>query len=145
MTLEQYIESIDEKWRSGFEELCSSVIENIPDGFEIGFQHGMPCFQVPLESYPKGYHVDGAPLPFISIAAQKRHLAVYHMGLYRDENLYEWFIKEYPKYMTSKLNMGKSCIRFTSAKNIPYDLIGELSSKMTVDDWIQLYESSEPS
>lgn len=144
MTFEQYIASIDEKWQSGFKQLWAVVSENIPEDFEVGFQHGMPCFQVPLDKYPKGYHVDSTPLPLISMAAQKRHLAVYHMGLYRDDDLYEWFKAEYPKYMTSKLNMGKSCIRFTNPQNIPFDLIGELAGKMGVDDWIRLYESSKP-
>jgi len=40
------------------------------------------------------------------------------------------------------LNMGKSCIRFTSAKNIPFELIGELVAKMTPAQWISKYEGA---
>jgi len=37
--------------------------------------------------------------------------------------------------------MGKSCIRFGNVKHIPYELIGELVSKMTPEQWITAYES----
>ncbi|WP_155759070.1 DUF1801 domain-containing protein [Staphylococcus equorum] len=101
----------------------------------------MHGFAVPKSTYPDGYHVDQAPLPFIAVAAQKCHLAVYHMGLYRDDVLYEWFINEYPKHMNNKLNMGKSCIRFSNPKKIAYELLGELAEKTSVEEWIALYES----
>ncbi|SOC44567.1 DUF1801 domain-containing protein [Salinicoccus kekensis] len=142
MRLDEYAECIDDKWKDSFYKTWQSVKSHLPDGFISDFQHGMPGFSVPLSTYPQGYHVGGTPLPFIGIAVQKKHLAVYHMGMYRDDALYEWFTEEYPKYMETKLNMGKSCIRFTNPKKIPYELLGELAGKMTVQEWIELYESS---
>ena len=38
--------------------------------------------------------------------------------------------------------MGKSCIRFKIFNEIPYELIGILSTKMTVKDWIDIYEKN---
>jgi hypothetical protein len=38
--------------------------------------------------------------------------------------------------------MGKSCMRFKKPDQIPYKLIGELASKMTVKDWIEVYENN---
>jgi hypothetical protein len=38
--------------------------------------------------------------------------------------------------------MGKSCIRFKKAENIPFDLIGELMQKITVKEWIEGYENA---
>jgi len=38
--------------------------------------------------------------------------------------------------------MGKSCIRFKKAEEIPFDLIAELMQKMTVQQWIELYEKN---
>jgi len=141
--LDEYAESMDDKWKDSFFTAWQTVESHLPGGGVIyDFQHGMPGFSVPLSKYPQGYHVDGTPLPFIGIAVQKRHLAVYHMGMYRDTELYDWFITEYPKHMDTKLNMGKSCIRFTNPKKIPYSLLGELAEKMTVEEWIALYESS---
>ena len=139
--MNEYIEQVDEKWRVDFAKLVDVVESNLPDGFERIMQHGMIGYVVPLSTYPKGYHVtSNTPLPFISLAAQKQHLALYHMGIYGDEKLLTWFQKEYTDRVPTKLNMGKSCIRFTNAKNIPYDLIGELVSKMTPAEWITIYE-----
>ncbi len=53
-----------------------------------------------------------------------------------------WFIEAYPKDMKTRLNMGKSCIRFTNPKKIPHDLLGQLVQKMTVEDWIGMYEAN---
>ncbi|MET4561380.1 uncharacterized protein YdhG (YjbR/CyaY superfamily) [Lysinibacillus parviboronicapiens] len=136
-----YIEQVDEKWRDSLAKLVEVVECNLPDGFERTMYYDMISYGVPLSTYPKGYHVTpNTPLPFISLAAQKRHIAVYHMGIYADKVLLSWFQDEYAKRVPTKLNMGKSCIRFTSTKNIPYDLIGELVSKMTPDEWILKYE-----
>ncbi|KAB8139384.1 DUF1801 domain-containing protein [Gracilibacillus oryzae] len=141
LTIENYIDQIDEKWQSSFIELKKVIDEKIPEGFEQEMQYGMPSYVVPLSTYPDGYHCKkDTPLPFLSIAAQKNHLAVYHMGLYADSNLLQWFQTEYPNHMSTKLNMGKSCIRFTNPKKIPYQLIGELVSKQTVEEWIKVYE-----
>ncbi|MFJ5767464.1 DUF1801 domain-containing protein [Lysinibacillus sp. NPDC093210] len=139
--METYIEQVDEKWRDSFAKLADVIATNIPAGFEQTMNYDMISYVVPLASYPKGYHVTpNTPLPFISLAAQKRHIAVYHMGIYADNALLSWFQEEYAKRVPTKLNMGKSCIRFTSTKNIPYDLIGELVSKMTPGEWINRYE-----
>ncbi|MGE6514929.1 DUF1801 domain-containing protein [Lysinibacillus sphaericus] len=136
-----YIEQVDEKWRESLAKLVEVVEANLPEGFERTMYYDMISYVVPLSTYPKGYHVTpNTPLPFISLAAQKRHIALYHMGIYTDKALLSWFQDEYAKCVPTKLNMGKSCIRFTSTKNIPYDLIGELVSKMTPAEWILKYE-----
>jgi hypothetical protein len=64
------------------------------------------------------------------------------MGIYSDPELLEWFVEEYPKYVSTKLDMGKSCIRFKNSKQIPYELIAQLVSKISVTDWIAKYESA---
>jgi uncharacterized protein YdhG (YjbR/CyaY superfamily) len=97
---------------------------------------------VPHSVYPSGYHCDPKlPLPFVSIASQKNFIAVYHMGLYSDPKLLEWFMKEYAKHIATKPDMGKGCIRFKKPDQIPMELIGKLVSKMTPQDWIKVYES----
>jgi hypothetical protein len=104
--------------------------------------YGMIGFVVPHSIYPDGYHCDPKlPLPFISIASQKNFIAVYHMGIYADRNLLEWFENEFPKHSKSKLDMGKSCIRFKKINEIPYELIGQLAGKVSVNEWIKTYES----
>ena len=99
-------------------------------------------YVVPHEVYPSGYHCDPKlPLPFLAIAAQKNFIALYHMGIYMEPALLDWFVAEFPKHSKSKLDMGKSCIRFKKPQDIPFELIAELIKKMTANDWIKLYES----
>jgi len=141
MKTTEYMEQVDEKWKESFAKLVDTVERHIPKGYEQIMQYGGIGYVVPLSTYPQGYHVTpDTPLPFIGLAAQKRHLALYHMGIYADPELLTWFQEQYAKEMPTKLNMGKSCIRFTNPNKIPYDLIGELVSKMTPEQWIQLYE-----
>jgi hypothetical protein len=64
------------------------------------------------------------------------------MGVYADPKLYKWFVGEYAKAGVGKLDMGKSCIRFKNPEKIPYQLIGELASKITPDEWIAIYEKA---
>ena len=78
----------------------------------------------------------------MNLANQKSYLAVYHSGVYADEKIQKWFVKEYPNHAKYKLNMGKSCIRFKRMDDIPYDLIGELVSKMDMKTWIKIYEKA---
>ena len=99
-------------------------------------------YAVPHELYPSGYHCDPKqPLPFIGLASQKNFIAVYHMGIYCDIELLAWFKKEWEKHSKKKLDMGKSCLRFKKAEDVPLKLIGELATKLNPAQWIDLYES----
>jgi len=62
------------------------------------------------------------------------------MGIYSDPALMDWFLAEYPKHCSQKLDMGKSCIRFKKPEHIPYELMAQLMQKMTAEQWIALYE-----
>ena len=124
-------------------ELRKVVLANLPKGFSEEMSYGMIGYVVPHSIYPDGYHCDPKlPLPFLSIASQKNFVAFYHMGIYSDEKLLDWFVKEYPNHSNNKLDMGKSCIRFKRMNDIPYELIGELVGKISVDNWIQTYETA---
>ncbi len=137
-----YIDQLPEERKKPISELRRMILENLPDGFVETIAYGMIGYVVPHSIYPKGYHTDpNQPLPFIALASQKNHIAVYHMGIYSDKVLNDWFIKEFAKTSKKKPDMGKSCIRFKSTDNIPYTLIGELASKMTTVEWIRIYES----
>jgi hypothetical protein len=97
---------------------------------------------VPHSKYPAGYHSDPKlPLTFLGFASQKNFIAVYHMGIYAEPKLLKWFTEAHAKASPKKLDMGKSCLRYKKPEDIPYDLIGELVSKITPDQWIEIYES----
>lgn len=142
-TPEEYLEKIPEDRKSPMEKLRKVILENLPDGFTETINYGMIGYVVPHSIYPDGYHCSPElPLPFMSIASQKNFIGLYHMGIYANEKLLQWFVDEYTKQVPTKLDMGKSCIRFKKPEQIPFELIGELSSKVSVDDWIEIYESA---
>lgn len=142
---EQYIAQLPTERQEVIQKLRTVILTNLPDGYEEGINYNMLGYYVPHTLYPKGYHVNPElPLPFINLASQKNFVALYHMGIYADQDLLNWFKNEYPKYVKTKLDMGKSCIRFKNIKTIPYKLIGELVTKITPQRWIALYETSLP-
>ena len=142
-TILEYISQLTEGRKEPISKLRNIINQNIDRGFSEEINYGMIGWVVPHSLYPEGYHCDPKlPLPFMSIASQKHFIAVYHMGVYANPKLLEWFISEYPKHCSTKLDMGKSCIRFKKIENIPYNLIGKLVAKMSANDWIMLYESN---
>lgn len=140
---EEYINSLPEDRKMYMEKLRNVIQKNLPKGFQEGMNYGMIGYYVPHSIYPKGYHCKPTdPLPFMGFASQKNSINFYHMGIYANKELYDWFVEEYPKYSSRKLDMGKSCIRFKKFEEIPFDLIGELVTKISVEDWIATYESA---
>lgn len=125
-----------------FNKLHDVIVKNLPKGFEPAISYGGLGYVVPHTRYPAGYHCKPSePLPFAGIASQKQSINFYHMGIYADPKLLKWFVGEYPKHSAQKLDMGKSCVRFTKLDQIPYKLIGELMKKITVKQWIERYEN----
>jgi len=142
-TVQEYLDNVPEERKESIKALRDVVKKNIPKGFQECLNYGMLGYVVPHSKYPDGYHCDPKlPLPFINIANQKNFIALYHMGIYANPELMEWFVSEYPKHCKYKLDMGKSCIRFKKIDHIPYDLVAELMQKMTVSSWIELYEAN---
>lgn len=136
-----YIAQLPAERKPAMMQLRSLLNEHLPEGFEETMQYDMISYVVPYSLYPGGYHCDSKlPLPFISIASQKNFIALYHMGIYANPELLDWFLKQYPLYSKTKPDMGKSCIRFKKPDTIPFQLIAELATKMTPQDWIRLYE-----
>lgn len=141
-TIDEFLQNIPADRAEPFKRLHNVILENLPKGFEAAISYGGLGYVVPHSIYPNGYHCKPTePLPFAGIASQKHSINFYHMGIYADPKLLEWFIREYPKHCSQKSDMGKSCIRFKKWDEIPYKLIGELTTKMSVKDWINLYES----
>lgn len=141
-TVEEILANIPEERKEAFIKLHEVIVKNLPKGFEPGMSYGGLGYVVPHSIYPSGYHCKPVePLPFAGIASQKGSINFYHMGIYSDPELLDWFVSEYPKHSKQKLDMGKSCVRFKKMEEIPYELVGQLMSKMTVQNWIDRYES----
>ncbi|WP_347372906.1 DUF1801 domain-containing protein [Aequorivita sp. Q41] len=142
-TADQYIAELPEERKEILQKLREIAQKNLPKGFKETMQYGMISYVVPHSIYPAGYHCKPTDaLLFMSIASQKNYISFYHSGLYSDPKLMDWFVTEYPKHLNGKLDMGKSCVRFKNEKNIPYTLLGELITKITVNEWIEKYEKT---
>ncbi len=142
-TVDDYLAELPNERLAPMVKLRNTILETIPEGFEETMNYGMIGYVVPHSLYPGGYHSNPKlPLPFVNIASQKNFIALYHMGIYSDPVLMEWWEKEYAKQIPTKLDMGKSCIRFKNFNRIPYSLIGELCAKITVAQWIAIYETT---
>ena len=141
-TVDQYIAEAPQERQEALQKLRATILVHLPKGFEEAMGYGMAGYAVPHSIYPAGYHcTPHLPLPFMGFASQKNSINFYHMGIYADETLYNWFLAEYAKFSKKKLDIGKSCMRFKKPEDIPFDLIGELVSKISVQDWIATYES----
>jgi len=142
-TISEYLASLPEDRKGPMTKLYKTIKKNLPKGFEEGMAYGMMGWAVPFKTYPAGYHCDpSTPVPFMGLASQKNFIALYHMGLYANPKLLEWFQAEWGKATPRRLDMGKSCIRFKRMDDIPYDLIGELATKISPRQWLELYESA---
>lgn len=140
---EDYINQVPDERQNILRALRKTILDNLPEGFEEGIQYGMIGYYVPHSIYPDGYHCKPSdPLPFMSFASQKNSINIYHSGIYAISEIHDWFIAEYPKHSERKLDMGKSCIRLKKMEDIPFKLIGELVSKITVEEWIAVYEAN---
>lgn len=139
---EEYLSQLPADRKGAIERLRKTVNENLPKGFQETMSHGMITYIIPHSIYPPGYHVNPEePVPFMGIASQKNYIALYHMGIYIYPHILSWFQGEYPKHVKTKLDMGKSCIRFKKIENIPYDLIAELCRKITLEEYCKSYET----
>jgi uncharacterized protein DUF1801 len=142
-TVKEILINVPEDKVVPFNKLHDVIMKNLPKGFEAAISYGGLGYVVPHSVYPKGYHCNPKePLPFAGIGSQKGSINFYHMGIYADPKLLKWFQTEYPKHTKQKLDMGKSCVRFKKLDDIPYKLIGELMKKMSVKDWVELYEKN---
>jgi len=142
-TVEEYLKELPDDRKEIIISLRKIIKKNLSKDFEECMNYGMIGYVVPFSLYPAGYHCDAKqPLPFMNVASQKNYIAIYHMGLYANAKLMSWFINEWSKHSKKKLDMGKSCIRFKKAEDIPLSLIGELCTKLSAKDWIDLYESA---
>lgn len=141
-TVQEILDNIPPERSRAFRRLHEVIVSNLPEGFEPGISYGGLGYVVPHTVYPAGYHCKPSePLPFAGIASQKNSINFYHMGLYIDPDLMQWFVDEYPKHSPKRLDMGKSCVRFKHPDDIPFSLIGELMRRMTMRQWVDLYES----
>jgi hypothetical protein len=148
-TAESYLASLPEDRRAALTTLRETILAHIDPDFEEGFSYGMIGWHVPHRLYPAGYHADPAMgLPFIALASQKHHLAIYFMGLYTDtagdgSADRKWFEAAWKK-AGKRLDMGKACIRFKRIEDVPLEVLGQAIERIPAKTLIARYEAARP-
>ncbi len=141
-TVEEYLaEQLPER-QEALAEVRRVILENLPEGYAEVMQYSMISYVIPLARYPKTYNKQ--PLAYLSLAAQKRYMSIYLMGVYCDRETESWFVQRY-RDSGKRLDMGKACVRFRTLKDLPLDLVGEAVSKTSVEDFIECYETARGS
>lgn len=141
-TVTQYLASLDPDRKKALQAIRKVVKANLDPKVKEGIQYGMIGYFIPHSVYPDGYHCSPEqPLPFMSIASQKNHMAVYLFCIYGDEAEAARFEKQWAK-SGKKLDMGKSCVRFKKIEDVCLTSIGAAVKRMTAARFIKHYEAN---
>jgi hypothetical protein len=138
-TVPEYLDALPEDRRAALTKVRAVLRKHLPKGFAEQMLYGMICYVVPFNLYPSGYHVTpDTPLPFGGLASQKNYMSVY---LWTADGMRAWLEQQF-QARGKRLDMGKGCIRFKKLDDLPLDVIGEAFAKVSVADYIKIYESS---
>jgi uncharacterized protein YdhG (YjbR/CyaY superfamily) len=143
-TLADYLEPLAPDRREAVTAVLDTMRAHMPTGYAEGMGYGMPGFFVPHTIYPAGYQCNPTdPVPFVGVASQKQYISIYLFCIYIDEALKNRFFESMAA-RSVKANIGKGCVRFRHARDIPHDLIGDVIAASPVDAFIAAYEASIP-
>lgn len=137
--VEDYLAHLPTDRRIAMETVRGVIRRNLPSGYEEALAGKIVVYQVPLARYPDTYN--GHPLWYTALASQKNYLSLYLMSAYGD-SAHARQLREGFKAAGKKLDMGKSCIRFRTAADLPLDVIGKLIGSMPVDRWVEIAKSA---
>ena len=133
-TVEEYLEELPEDRAAVVAHVRDLVNASLPPGYVEGMLYGMITWMVPLEAYPETYN--GKPLAYVSLAAQKNYYALYLMGVYADSGE-EMRLREEWVARGTKLDMGKSCLRFTRVEDLHEDLVAGVIAAVPMDEYVE--------
>ena len=138
-TVDEYLNELPAERRAELETVRAVLKKNLPQGYRETVAHGMITYCIPLETYPNTYNKQ--PLGYAALAAQKNYNALYLMSAYADSAQEQALRKGFDQ-AGKKLDMGKSCIRFKRADDLPLDVIGELVRSTSPEQFIAICEKA---
>ena len=137
-SVEAYLASLPADRREELERVRWVVKQNLPAGYEEAIGFGMICYSVPLGEYRDTYNKQ--PLMYAALASQKNYLSLYLMPVYPDSAL-DKRLRDAFAAARKRLDMGKSCIRFKRADDLPLDAIGDVVASVPMERWIEIAKS----
>jgi len=144
-TVEAYLRSLPEDRRAAISAVREAILKNLDSLYEEGLLYGMIGYYVPHSAYPKGYHCDPKqPLPLAVLGSKKNYMTLHLMPIYASgdgsQSNAQWFRDEWAK-TGKKMDVGKACIRFKKADDLPLKLIGEAIRRLPAKKWIAVCEA----
>ncbi|MGH2446491.1 MAG: DUF1801 domain-containing protein [Candidatus Limnocylindria bacterium] len=141
-TPDEYVAALPEDRRAAVSAVRDVVNANLPEGYREGMQFGMIAWYVPLERFSDTYNKQ--PLGLAALASQKHHMSLYLNNVYGDRRTEAWFRQRWAE--TGKtLDMGKSCVRFKRADDLPLEVIGETIARADLTGFLRFYTDARGS
>lgn len=138
-TVKEYLEEQPVDRRKEIAKVRSVVRKNLPKGYREGMNCGMISYEIPLETYPDTYNKQ--PLGYASLAAHKNYNTLYLLGAYADPELRRRLEDAFDE-SGLRMDMGKSCLHFRKADDLPLDAIGEVIGALPPEAMIARYEAA---
>jgi hypothetical protein len=143
-TVDQYLDALEPDRREAVEAIRRVINDNLDPAFAEGVQYGMPAWFLPHDVYPHGYHCDPTqPLPFVSVASQKKHISIYLLGVYVDAGEKQRLVDAW-QATGRRPDMGAGCVRVRKLEDVPLDVLGAAIKRMTADRFVAAYEAGLP-
>jgi hypothetical protein len=141
LSVAEYLAALPDDRREAIEAVRGVINANLDPTIAEGIHYNMICWTVPHSVYPAGYHCDPTqPVPYVSLASQKNHMAAYLFCLYCDPSTVDRFTQTWND-SGKRLDMGKSCVRFKNLDGVCLEAIGEVIAAMTAERFIAHYEA----
>jgi hypothetical protein len=138
-SVEQYLANLPADRRAEVTRVHDVVNRKMPKGFERMMGWGVITWAIPLTRLPDTYN--GQPLCYVALGTHKSYNTLYLMGVYgsaaRRAQLEAAF-----KASGKKMDMGKSCLHFQRADDVPLDAIGKLVAAISSEKWVAIYQES---
>jgi hypothetical protein len=138
-SIDDYLAGLPADRRAALSTVREVILKNLPQGYRETMAWGMISYGIPLDRYPNTYNKQ--PLALAALASQKNYISLYLMTVYGSREVEKWFKERY-QASGKKLDMGKSCVHFRKADDLPLDLVGEVIGRVSVDEYIQQYEKT---
>jgi uncharacterized protein YdhG (YjbR/CyaY superfamily) len=138
-TVGEYLKQLPADRRTTLSAVRNVVLEHLPKGYKEAIGWGAITYAIPLADYPDTYN--GQPLCVAALSAGKNYCSIHLMAAYGDTKTRKWLEDAFKK-SGKKLDMGKACVRFKTADDLPLDAIGEIIAKVTPDKFIKTYEAA---
>ncbi len=135
-TPEEYLAGLDPERAAELGRVRNAVNAAMPDGYAERMAWGMISWEVPIEVSGPTYNKQ--PLVYAALAAQKNYSSLYLNCAYASAERTGQLRRAFAD-AGKKLDMGKSCIRFKRADDLPLDAIAREIGSTTPEEFARVY------